>query len=170
MTTLEVDNMQEIKMNHGQKGFTLIELMIVVAIIGILAAVAIPQYQDYTARSQVARVVGEVSALKAAVETTMQRGATIIKGYTDDLTKDPDEIAIGFDETASDLIDTFTINSGTTATPEVVAKLGGNASAAVKGAEVKLVRDANGRWSCTIGGTLPTGWKDSYAPSGCPKS
>lgn len=48
-----------------QKGFTLIELMIVVAIIGILAAVALPAYQDYTIRAKVTEGIGLVSALKA---------------------------------------------------------------------------------------------------------
>ena len=57
-----------------QKGFTLIELMIVVAIIGILAAIAIPQYQNYIARSQVSRVMGETSAVKTAVETCLLDG------------------------------------------------------------------------------------------------
>lgn len=50
-----------------QKGFTLIELMIVVAIIGILAAVALPAYQDYTARSQVTEAVTLMSGLKATI-------------------------------------------------------------------------------------------------------
>ena len=53
-----------------QKGFTLIELMIVVAIIGILAAVALPAYQDYTARAKVSEALVQSSAAKLAVAET----------------------------------------------------------------------------------------------------
>ena len=54
-------------MTKLQKGFTLIELMIVVAIIGILAAIAIPAYQDYTIRAQVSEGLNLAAAAKAAV-------------------------------------------------------------------------------------------------------
>lgn len=57
---------------HIQKGFTLIELMIVVAIIGILAAVALPAYQDYTVRSKISELIISASSPKALVTEAYQ--------------------------------------------------------------------------------------------------
>ena len=63
-------------MQNVQKGFTLIELMIVVAIIGILAAVAIPAYQDYTKRAKMTEVLGFLDMSKNAVAETFQANGT----------------------------------------------------------------------------------------------
>ena len=60
------------KMNRKQKGFTLIDLMIVVAIIGILAAVALPAYNDYTRRAEFSETVVSTGVLKTSLEVCVQ--------------------------------------------------------------------------------------------------
>ena len=132
----------------AQKGFTLIELMIVVAIIGILAAIAIPQYQNYVARSQVSSALSEISGARSAAEEAVQRG----QGGS----LDHDYLGLA----TSTQFSTIAINEDTE-TPSIVATLDQNVSPAVSGDTITLQRSSDGTWSCTYSG------EPRFAPTGC---
>ncbi|MDO6443725.1 pilin [Marinobacter sp. 2_MG-2023] len=152
--------MQSMKINHAQKGFTLIELMIVVAIIGILAAIAIPQYQDYIARSQMNRVYGELSALKTAAEDNLMRGnaASLTDGdslgFTSSSLLTAAGPAVSFD--------------ATTGAGSIIGTLGGDAGTAVAGSKIAISRTAQGTWSCGV--ELGTNTDEKFIPTGCAES
>lgn len=100
-------------MKKAQQGFTLIELMIVIAIIGILAAVALPAYQDYTTRAKVSEGIGLAAAAKTAVaEHYMAKGSLPLTeasaGYTSPTTK----YVSGIDITSGLITVTYTADAG----------------------------------------------------------
>ena len=143
--------------NTIQQGFTLIELMIVVAIIGILAAIAIPQYQNFVAKAQVSRVMGEVGALRTIVESC------IIDGK--------DDGACDFGWSSSNLLGASLQGEGLTAiidltanTATLTAVFGGNSSSAISGQNLVWSSDASGSWSCS------TSVDPAFKPAGCSDS
>ena len=94
-----------------QKGFTLIELMIVVAIIGILAAVALPAYQDYTVRAKVTEGLSLAGSAKTAVTENAANGAPYASGWTAPaVTKNVSGITI--DQAAGFITITYTASAG----------------------------------------------------------
>ncbi len=114
-------------MKSMQKGFTLIELMIVIAIIGILAAIAIPAYQDYTIRAQVTEGMNLASAAKTA----------IAESYTSNNVWPADNTAAGIDATPTNIAGKY-VTSVTVTAGVITVVYGNNANAKIAAGTITL--------------------------------
>ncbi|MES1927714.1 pilin family protein [Salinisphaera dokdonensis CL-ES53] len=130
-----------------QQGFTLIELMIVVAIVGILAAIAIPQYQNYTQRARMTEAVTAASAAKTAVAETYQTTGTL----------PADNQAAGLDNTpgniTSEFVESVTVTSGV-----IAVAVQGTGNTDLNDATLTFTPQTNAGAAITTGYNGPIEW------------
>jgi len=143
-------------MKKVQQGFTLIELMIVVAIIGILAAIAIPAYQDYTIRAQVTEGMNLAAAAKAAVS----------ESFTNKGVGPADRTAAGMSANATDTAGKY-VSQVLVTNGVIQIKYDGNeVNKAIKGETLELVpyvsKDNSVEWDC--GAALPPQGNNGLMP------
>ncbi|MEM9383649.1 MAG: pilin [Pseudomonadota bacterium] len=151
-------------MQNVQKGFTLIELMIVVAIIGILAAIAIPAYQDYTQRAQVGEAFTIVTGAKTAIAEFRQTTGAYPTAA------DVEALTLNLTSPAGQYVDTLTVGDGDGVITVTMAN--SNVGADVRGGVIEFTPPppevlAAGQaftWSCAAGSPEIA---NKYLPRSC---
>ena len=161
-----------------QKGFTLIELMIVVAIIGILAAVALPAYQDYTVRAKVTEGVSLAGSAKTAVSENAANGAAFASGWVSPAaTKNVKEVGVNTSNGTITITYQSAIDSGATLTLVPVDGSTASGTALTGTSSGSTIPSAGSiTWICASTGTTTANSaaatakgtiNDKYVPASC---
>ncbi|WP_112478817.1 pilin [Vibrio variabilis] len=143
------------KKTTKQQGFTLIELMIVVAVIGVLAAVALPQYQNYVAKSELSSALATLSGLKTNVETfTLENG---------EFPADTQSAAVGIPAASMGNIELAQSSASSASGTITYNFVAGLVSPDLSSHGIRLVRSDEGQWTCVT----DSGITENLRPKNC---
>ena len=144
-----------------QQGFTLIELMIVVAIIGILAAVALPAYQDYTVRAKVSEALVLASGAKVTISENAANGKALDAGFTAPAATD-NVASVAITQADGTIVVTLDASIGGGADTIILTPTSGGAALVGTAASSTIPAGGSIEWDCTAG-TLAA----KYRPAQC---